>query len=101
MEGFSTKELSEALSDPSHPRHKAARMAAVHKKGFEAPKVSEAKTKALKKKQMGQEAKKYEYEANPEMHAFKNSMRRKGFGPGKIFSGALRQAERYDKKHDR
>lgn len=46
----------------------------------------------------GRTAKKYENEANPEMHSFKNSMRRKGFSDAKIFSGALRQGEKYNAK---
>lgn len=47
----------------------------------------------------GMAQKKHENEANPDMHSFKNSMRRKGFSEGKIFSGALRQGERYRKEH--
>lgn len=47
----------------------------------------------------GRKQKQRENEANPEMHATKNSMRRKGLSEGKIFSGALRQAERYNAKN--
>lgn len=49
MKGFTVKELAEALNNPSHPRHKAARMAATHEKGYETPKVVEKKEKVAKK----------------------------------------------------
>ena len=59
-----------------------------------------AKSKALRERVTGGKTqKKYENEANPEMHAVKNSMRRKGFSDAKIFSGALRQGEAYRKAH--
>lgn len=48
----------------------------------------------------GQRQKGYENDANPEMHAVKNSMRRKGLPEHKIFHHALRQGESYRKKHE-
>lgn len=43
--------------------------------------------------------KKQENAANPELHAAKNSMRRKGITGGKAFSLALAQTRHYNKKH--
>ena len=68
-------------------------------KGKSFKEAGRAMTRALENKTSGQRQKRYEMEANPEMHAVKNSMRRKGLPDHKIFHHALRQADSYNKKH--
>lgn len=68
-------------------------------KGRSFKETGAAMSKALKNMSEGRRQKRYEMEANPEMHAFKNSMRRKGFDNAKIFHHALKQGSNYTKKH--